>query len=181
MPGLNKLFQRALVVIVIVIVPAVTHAAAVRLTWQHPGDASYEIYVSQAADGGAHFFVERVGSTDATDGDAFRSIVRGLHPLRTAFFIMVAIDELGRASAPSRILGVSAEDFCMAFDVDGDGTVTALDVLLVLRRVVDVEENGGVTVSDAYEILTFANTLGCEERLAITEARVRPLRTGSRR
>ena len=69
----------------------------------------------------------------------------------------------------------------MAFDVDGDGTVTALDVLLVLRRVVDVEENGGVTVSDAYEILTFANALGCEERLAITEARVRPLRTGSRR
>ena len=150
--------------------PPGTHAAAVRLTWQHPGETAYEIYVSQATEGGAHFFVERVGSTDAADGDAFRSVGRGLHPLRTAFFIMVAIDDLGRASAPSRILGVTAEDFCMAFDVDGDGAVTAMDVLRVLRRVVGVEERNGVTVSDAYEILTFANELGCEERLARAES-----------
>jgi hypothetical protein len=84
---------------------------------------------------------------------------------------MVAIDEFGRASPPSRILGLTAEDFCMAFDVDGDGSVTVLDVLVVLQRVVHAAENDDVTVSDAYEILTLANAFGCEELLAITEAR----------
>jgi hypothetical protein len=32
-----------------------------------------------------------------------------------------------------------------------------------------------VTVSHAYEILTVANELGCEERLAVIEARAAPL------
>lgn len=155
----------------LLVAAAEARAAGVRLTWQHEGSAEYDIYVSQAAEGGEHFFVEHVGMADAVADGALGCVVRGLDPLRTAFFFLVAVDALGRVSAPSRIIGVSAEDFCMAFDVDRDGEVTIADVMLVLRRVVDREGTDDVTVSDAQEMLVLATELACDDRLATIEAR----------
>ena len=161
----------ALTVLVALATARPATGARVELHWKHPGNATYELYIGQQVGAGPEIFVQRVHADDASSGRSYRWALGGVDPRRPAFFFLLAINSRGQLSRPSDIREVTPDDFCAAFDLDGDRQVSASDILAILRRVVGLDGSTGTTVSDAYEILLVAEELGCDARLGVTEAR----------